>query len=243
LKSTIETIYQQGTIGILSDAHGNGPAFNRAIEILEQVGANSFWFLGDSIGYIPSLEVVDSIKVLGTRIRCVSGNHEQMVISKEYESQYDDVYQHSFIRSQITESQLAEIESWPLVKRFQIGLTKIMLCHGSPTDLTAGYVYEDSDLSAFSPDADFVFMGNTHRPFIRKNRDVVYVNVGSCGLPRDDGATGSVGIFEPSTGKVAILRFNIEKETISAISCVTYVHDTVIDLTKRRSDNTFGEFV
>ncbi len=243
MTDVIETSHQPEKIGILSDAHGNGPAFNRAIDVLEKAGAKTFWFLGDSIGYIPSLEVVDSIKALGTRIKCISGNHEQMVISKKFQPQLDDVYQHSVIRSQITESQLAEIESWPLSEKFKIGRTKVMLCHGSPTNLVDGYVYEDTDLSNFSPATDFVFFGNTHRPFIRKSGDVVYVNVGSCGLPRDDGKMGSVGIFEPFTKKITILRFDIEKETISAISGVAYVHSTVIDLIKRRSDNVFGDFV
>lgn len=38
-------------IGILSDAHGNGAAFDRAVLILKENRAEEFWYLGDSIDY------------------------------------------------------------------------------------------------------------------------------------------------------------------------------------------------
>ena len=125
----------------------------------------------------------------------------------------------------------------------EIGQFKIMFCHGSPNDFTGGYLYEDSDLNEFSPEADFVFVGNTHRPFIRKHGNKTYVNVGSCGLPRDNGILGSAGIFDPITGNTKILRFDIEKETKLAISGVPYVHSDVIEVISRRSNSVFGDLV
>jgi len=44
-------------IGILSDAHGNRPAFDLAISVLQGYGAKIFYFLGDAVGYLPTTDV------------------------------------------------------------------------------------------------------------------------------------------------------------------------------------------
>ena len=69
-------------IGILSDAHGNRPAFDRAIEVLTREGARGFVFLGDAVGYIPTRAVVTSIRALGGAITCVRGNHDETMLSR-----------------------------------------------------------------------------------------------------------------------------------------------------------------
>jgi predicted phosphodiesterase len=163
-----------------------------------------------------------------------------MIISNTTDIHKDEIYQHSFIRSQISSAQLAEIESWPTVMHHRIGTSQVMFCHGNPIEHVDGYAYEDSDLSVFSPNVDVVFMGNTHRPFIRTSKGVTYVNVGSCGLPRDHGGLGSAAIFDPYTGEVEILRFTIEEETSNAIIGVPYVHESVIESLKRRPSDVFG---
>jgi putative phosphoesterase len=240
MKRTSGIFNDSKKIGILSDAHGNALAFSKGIRVLEAAGVDSFWFLGDSIGYIPSVDVIDLIRALGTRIQCVSGNHERMVISDIENTQNDHVYQHSLIRSRLSSAQMAEIKSWPSVIQCEFEGTRVMFCHGSPLDHTEGYVYEDTDLSVFTPEVDLVFMGNTHRPFIRKSNDVTYVNVGSCGLPRDDGTLGSVAVFDIERGDIDILRFTIENETSKVLSGVPFVHESVIETIKRRPSDVYG---
>jgi predicted phosphodiesterase len=119
---------------------------------------------------------------------------------------------------------------------------KLLFVHGSPKDPTCGYVYPDSDLSVFDTDADFVFMGNSHYPFIRKHQGVTYINVGSCGLPRDDGRYGSIALFDTDTGVARIIRFDIRGSSAKTLAEVPDVHGTVTALFDRKKKKLFGEF-
>ena len=232
-----------GPVGILADAHGNGPAFDRAITVLKGLGAESFRFLGDAVGYIPSRSVIVSIRKLGTLIRCIRGNHEQMLFADRLDAARDAVYQISALKATIGSEDIAMVATWDLLSKEQLGFRSALLVHGSPTNPTAGYVYPDSDLSAFQPGVDIVFMGHSHHPFIRDCNGVRYVNVGSCGLPRDDGRFGSAALYDPVTGEVRVVRFDITAETEAALAENPSVHPSVRDVLARRSETIFGDFV
>ena len=238
---TLQPASKSLKIGILSDAHGNGPAFLRSISILRSFGANHFWYLGDAIGYIPSVDVIDSIISLGSNIQCTKGNHERMFLSGNYLDLDDHVYGFSELTKLVTQQHNIEISSWVESIRQTIEGKSVFIFHGSPLNFTDGYVYEETDISGFNLNDDFVFMGNTHRPFIRKVNNTTFVNVGSCGLPRDFGNLASVALFEPAEGNVRILRFDIEKETELALSTESFVHESVKKLFNRREDYVFGE--
>ena len=79
-----------------------------------------------------------------------------------------------------------------------------------------------------------MFMGNTHRPFIRKAGSSTYVNVGSIGLPRDDGRYASFCIFEPEQGTVEIHRFSIEYSNMELIKTFPEITDEVKSVFNRR---------
>ena len=70
-------------IGILSDAHGNIAAFRSAIALMRQMRVRSFYFLGDAIGYIPFLNVLDDLLAMGNEVKCILGNHEKLLLSGE----------------------------------------------------------------------------------------------------------------------------------------------------------------
>lgn len=233
----------QHLIGVLSDAHGNGPAFDRAIALLKSLGAHSFMFLGDAVGYIPSLSVVASLRELGSRVRCIKGNHEQMLLECRCDSSKDAVYQLSTVRSLATPEDLKMLATWVPFKKEELTSETVLWVHGSPIAPTDGYVYPDSDLSLFQPNAAVVFMGHTHRPFVRDCEGVRYVNVGSCGLPRDDGRFGSAALYDPLSGSVRVIRFDITAETEAILANNPDVHSSVHELFMRRSEAIFGDVV
>ncbi len=230
-------------IGILSDAHGHLGAFNRAIELLQHFGVSRFIFLGDALGYIPSIEVVRALKLLGSDVICIMGNHEKMLLGDTLEMHREEVYQLAKVRDKLNKNDLDFMRDWPTHYAESIGGKSVLFVHGSPDDFTEGYVYPDSELSFVKVDYDFVFMGHTHRPFIRRQENVVYVNVGSCGLPRDDGRYGSVAIFSPSSAEVRVLRFDIVTATERLFASNIFCHKSVRDLYLRRTDSLFGELI
>jgi predicted phosphodiesterase len=89
-------------IGFVSDAHGNGPAFDKAVKILIAEGARSLYFLGDAVGYVPSVAVLDSLIRLGKRINCIRGNHEVMLTNLQIDLERESIYQFNSLRKNLT---------------------------------------------------------------------------------------------------------------------------------------------
>jgi putative phosphoesterase len=230
-------------IGILSDAHGNIGAFRAAVLHLRALGAESLYFLGDAVGYIPSLEVIDELKSMGSEVKCILGNHEQMLLQGAASPERELIYQHQPLREAISEHQVEFLNSWPTHRRETIAGTTVLFVHGSPNDYTNEYVYLDTDLDRFQTGDSFIFMGHTHYPFIRKANGATFVNVGSCGLPRDDGRFGSAAIYDPASGRLRIVRFDISAETEAAVAPNPIVHPAVGVVLTRRSESIFGDII
>jgi putative phosphoesterase len=214
-------------IGLLSDAHGNLEAFRQAVALLRRLGAQRLYFLGDAVGYLPGMAVVDEILIEG--FDALMGNHEDMLLQQAPISPArDDLYRLMPMRALVTETQREKVSQWPRSRMLDAACGRVMLFHGSPVSPTNGYVYPDSALDDFSIDpGSIVFMGHTHHPFQRQKNGVRYVNVGSCGLPRDAGALGCAALLDDETGAVRLLRFDIRAATAAALARVGDVHPAV----------------
>ena len=111
-----------------------------------------------------------------------------------------------------------------------------LFVHGSPSDPTWGYVYPDTPLEEFDDvTADVVFMGHTHRPFVRISGATTFVNVGSCGMPRDGDPRGAAALFDTTSGEATILRFDIAEPSRRALAAHASLHETVVSVLRRLS--------
>jgi len=228
-------------IGVLSDAHGNIHAFRLAIDYLKNLGVRKFYFLGDAVGYIPGLAVVDELQTMGDSVKCILGNHEFMMLSGSTEPEDEAVYQHGIGRRLITQKQISFLNSWPTHRRESLNGNGVLFVHGSPLDFTNGYVYPDSDLSRFNVSERFAFMGHSHHPFIKCVNGTIFVNVGSCGLPRDDGRYGSFATFAPEQNIAELYRFDISQSVeLLSNSRQSPPHPSVMELFKRTSCSLSG---
>ena len=96
-------------------------------------------------------------------------------------------------------------------------------------------------LTKFEVDETYAFMGHSHYPFIKRVKDTTFVNVGSCGLPRDDGRYGSFALLDTTDRHVSIFRFDISKMTKNFLQELEFeIHDMVLSLFNRKSNNMFG---
>jgi putative phosphoesterase len=228
-------------LGLLSDAHGNREAFEQGVAVLRKSGAETVYFLGDAVGYLPGADVVDAIRE--NSVVAIRGNHDEMVLSGVVDASKDAIFRHSETNRSMTDDQRAYLASWPERQELERDLGQLLLVHGSPADPLNGYVYPDTDLSPFANTVhDAVFMGQTHRPFIRELNQTLFVNVGSCGLPRDCGNLGSACLFDDARGTATIIRFNIESATAAALRRCGPVAPEVLAVYDRRApDGCFGE--
>jgi putative phosphoesterase len=230
-------------IGLISDAHGHVEAFERGLQVLTALGASSVYFLGDAVGYIPSPGVLERLAEPGSPIVCLLGNHDQMLISDSRDTSGEQVYQLEPVRRVVSEQARDRLSSWPSYLVVESASRQIAMMHGSPSDPVSGYVYPDTDLAQFEADTDFVVMAHTHRPFVRRLGTTTFLNVGSCGLPRDDGRFGAVATLDLDRDSASVYRFSIEDMNLRLLSSGVPLHSSVVDLFGRRADAMYGEIV
>jgi predicted phosphodiesterase len=225
-------------IGVLSDAHGNIGGFRQAIRILAKHGADRFVFLGDAVGYIPSVDVVCELMSMGTTVKCIRGNHEAMLLTQT-PSAKENIYQLRRTAAQMSSREQAFLNSWPEKLVIDGPFGPALFVHGSPDKPTTGCVYLDTDLSVFKGVGRWVFMGHTHRAFVRRLGTCNFVNAGSCGLPRDNGHLGAAVLLDLTGDRVELLRFNIRADLEKAFAYYAPVHEDVLRLLNRSSrDNS-----
>lgn len=229
-------------IGFLSDAHGNVEAASKGLRILERHGADRVYFLGDAVGYIPGTDVLTFLRTNG--LPCLKGNHEVMLLSPPAKG--EEVHKIGLTATDMNASMREWVTEWPASRHLELDGADVLLVHGSPRDPTFEYVFPDCDLDQFGrPPGSVTVMGHTHYPFIRTaSSGGLFINVGSCGLPRDAGDLGSVAILDVTSGEARILRFAIGEASRAAIIRAGAVHNSVERLFRRpRSEDLEGMIV
>ncbi len=224
-------------IGLLADAHGNGEAFDLAVAELWRGGAERLFFLGDAVGYLPGRAVIARLAEL--EIECVMGNHEAELLAGSVDR--EEIYRLAQTEAMLSADDRALIERWPHRLDIDAPCGRLVMVHGAPDDPLYGYVHPDTELVELEGAAPTtVFMGATHRPFVRRAGSTTFVNVGSCGLPRDCGELGSAAIFDDETGVATIVRFDIAGATEAALERCGPVAETVLEVFRRTGD-CFGD--
>ncbi|HCT77245.1 MAG TPA: metallophosphoesterase [Micromonosporaceae bacterium] len=230
-------------IGLLSDAHGNPLGLRRALAALEAAGTTRNYFLGDAVGYLPGAG--DVIQVLAeTGTICQRGNHEAMLLGDlDLDPQRDAAYQLGLTRKRLTSDALALLESWPGFREIDVDRKRILMVHGSPRDRLQGYIYPDSDLDWMAElGYDAIFMGNTHRPFVAHRGDLLIVNVGSCGLPRDQGDLAACAVYDSVAHHCEILRVRVPAESVLD-QFDDAIHPVVSECLRRTTEAPIGTLV
>jgi putative phosphoesterase len=221
-------------IGILSDAHGNYLGLEKCLNFLKE-NTEKIFFLGDAVGYFPfPNEIIDRLR--SDNVQCVLGNHDAMLLGiLPYDQSKEGIYKIEETKRYISEINLSFLEKTPLISEQVIDGKKILFIHGSPHDYLNGYVYPDSDISIFSKlDYDVFFMGHTHRSFIRKSYNKLFVNVGSCGFSRDNGNKITIALYNTTSGEASIKNFIIDKGSIIN-TFSSAIHPSVIEVLNRNN--------
>jgi diadenosine tetraphosphatase ApaH/serine/threonine PP2A family protein phosphatase len=120
--------------------------------------------------------------------------------------------------------------------RLDVNGKRLLLVHGSPRKINE-YLFEDRPLSSFqrlaaSSNADVIIYGHTHRPYTKLVDDVLFVNVGSVGKPKDGDWRACYALVEPGSSQpVQFIRLPYDlKRATDAIRQTDLPHEFATDL-------------
>jgi predicted phosphodiesterase len=227
---------------MLSDVHGNPLALQSCLRQLSRMKLDQLLFLGDAVGYFPDgAEVLDSLQNAG--FTCQQGNHERMMLTGQVTGAREHVYRLQAARDQLGPERLSGVAGWPESRELDVDGKRVLLLHGSPSDILFGYVYPDTDLAQFDGlDCDAVFMANTHRPFIRWRDSRLWVNIGSVGLPRDCGNLAAFAVYDSEENSCRV--FRIPFDTAAVLKRYRdQIDDSVVQCLQRQSPHVVGELL
>ena len=219
----------KGLLGFLSDAHGNPFGLRASIERLRQNEVKKIFFLGDAVGYMPMADEVLSI-LKKEKVTPIMGNHDAMLSGLlPINPQEDKIYGLEQLRKTMDKDKIHQVSSWPRRLELEVEGRRILLVHGSPWEELTDYVYPDGDLAAFeSLGFSAIFLGHTHRPFCKKVGETLVVNVGSCGMPRDEGNLASCVLYDTCKNDAKIIRVPFDVGAVLSASLkTTSMPDTV----------------
>jgi putative phosphoesterase len=230
-------------IGVISDAHGHGRAFSDGLDLLKRQGADATYFLGDALGYFPSPSAVRILFNERSRVKCVKGNHEEMLLLGGEGKDKESIYKLDEVRPLLSDEEIEYLQSWPTSLEETIDEQLILFVHGTKENPTFGYLYPDGNVEALDGKYRVIFQGNTHWPMCRKVGDTLIVNPGSCSMPRDNGSFGSVATYDTETRKVRILRFSIKVANEELLKEFPETAPEVIALFSRDRSDFVGELI
>ncbi len=193
----------------ISDIHGNYPALLSLEKYFNEV--DKIICLGDVVGYHCYVnEVIDFLK--RHNVVCIQGNHDRYVFEGlENQTKYinDSVrFGIEVAKKKLSEENRKWLCELPTSLSFKYNDLSILCCHGSPWDVTNGYVYADSDM--FPQMLDFAFdiiaLGHTHRAYTKQMGRQIVFNPGSVGQARDTEGKACAKILNTSTREISVIQ-------------------------------------
>ena len=216
-------------LGVLADAHGNLAGLKTCLHFLRQRDVEHYLFLGDATGYFPqSAAICEELDALPLTL--VAGNHEGMLMGI---LPMNDAMREVI---QPPDTTLPPIRHWlqrctrtgPM-HHMKIGGKNLCMVHGSPDNPWLGRI--DSPDTFPMKECDILLSAHTHRPGMTLTSDGrLYVNPGSCGYPRDNGAWLSVAVVDTVEPSAQIFRLPNRIDTPT----LQWVHPAVRQTLQRR---------
>lgn len=216
-------------IGVISDIHGNMPALEAVLGDLAKRKVDRLYCLGDLVGYAPFPdEVVDRIRA--DRIPTIIGNYDDGTgfdrdecgcAYREAEDQRLGDQSFTWTKAHVTPDNKEFLRSLVKEIRLEVDGKRLLLVHGSPRKINE-YLFEDRPLSSYqrlaaSSKADVIVFGHTHKPYTKLVDNVLFVNAGSVGKPKDGDWRACYAILEPGAGEpVHFIRVEYDLKTVTA---------------------------
>lgn len=217
-------------VAILSDIHANLPALHAVLEDIDAAGITDLYCGGDLVGYGPHPDAVCAL-IAERAIPTIYGNYDHAIARDHddcgcaYVTPHDrELGQQSVVWTLANTNQAAKdfMRGLPFDLRFGVGTAGVHLVHGSPRKVNE-YLFEDKPLSLYerlasAEEADVLVFGHTHKPWHDVRGDVLFVNSGSVGKPKDgDPRAGWLELRSaPTYVEVAMHRVGYDADAVAA---------------------------
>ncbi len=210
-------------IAIVSDIHGNLPAFEAVLKDLRQTAPDLIFHGGDlAHGGAHPAEVVDRIRDLGWR--GVVGNVDEMLPRPDTLADFakQTPQMHAFwtvvaeMASATREALGAERMAW--LDRLPRVVThdSMALVHASPETTWRSPTPESDDAefeSVYSPlGRQVVIYGHIHRPFIRSMAGMIVANSGSVSLSYDGDRRAAYLLLDDGQPAIRRVEYDVDRE-------------------------------
>jgi putative phosphoesterase len=200
-------------IAIFSDLHGNSAATEAVLAAIGAEQPDAVYCLGDLVGYgAKPNETISLIRERG--IPTIMGNYDDGVgfdrgdCGCAYKDPAEEArgQQSLFWTRQVTTpANKAYLRTLLPEIRFEVAGQRFRLVHGSPRRMNE-YLFEDRDPRSLAriaqgADTDVLVFGHTHKPWVRTIEDVLFVNDGSVGKPKDGDPRAAWALLTVERGK------------------------------------------
>ncbi len=215
-------------IAIFSDIHANLPALEAVLEHIRGQSFDAVYCLGDLVGYAPFPNEVTG-RIRREQIPTIMGNYDDGVgfdrddcgcAYREPDEKLRGDQSLAWTRAHVTADNKAFLRELPHEIRFEADTKRILLVHGSPRKINE-YLFEDRAISSFqrlaaSSNADIIVFGHTHKPYTKLVDDVLFLNVGSVGKPKDGDRRSCYAILDTSVPEARFVRVEYDLATATA---------------------------
>lgn len=203
---------------ILTDIHANIDA----LEAVEE-SFDSLLVLGDLVDYGASPESVVRW-VMKNAFAAVSGNHDYAMATgmdcRSSPASHDlSVATREFFKPRLSAEVLQFLQNLP--ERLSIGGAEketFHLVHATPRDPLFEYLNGDAGeeiwrnaVGDLANEEAWLFLGHTHRPFVRRVGRLTVVNPGSLGMPVDGDSRGCYAVWEDGEVSLKRVRYDVER--------------------------------
>lgn len=202
---------------LISDIHANWPALQAVL------AAEPYDYLmvgGDLVSYGPHpREVVECIRSEATIV--VRGNHDQ-ALAHDVDCRCAPASkplaeatraEHARL---LSPDQTAYLGGLPLTAALEVRGLKFFSVHASPREQLYRYTLTPEAPDEFlgkeieGVEANFVLLGHTHFPMVRRLRGKTIINPGSIGQPRDGDPRASYAVIEDGAPELRRVAYDIE---------------------------------
>jgi putative phosphoesterase len=204
-------------VAVITDIHANLLALDACLDEIDALAIDAVYCGGDLVGYGPRPNEVCSL-IAERGIPTIYGNYDYAIARglDDCGCAYVDAHDRelgersvAWTLSHTDAGSKGFMRSLPFDLRFELGGRRVRLVHGSPRKVNE-YLFEDKPARTFEriaalSDCDVLVFGHTHKPWIHRYGDVLFVNCGSVGKPKDGDPRAAFAVLDedPRAGVAA----------------------------------------